>query len=154
LSDDEDRVRFSIHGLMTWFSDSSQEVESQVQGAVRDLVREVGIGIAARRSAALRPSLDFARVIFKIGPHELLNDIAKDCEHGLIALLEEASYSRSDQNFDVPAIRAASYRLAAAMAKAGFGGLGVKAWLEQAKNDPLPEVRNAPLQEPFAESTR
>ena len=109
-----------------------------------DLVREVGFAIAARRVAILRPALDLARWIFSDGPDRLRSDIAKDVDHGLAALFEEASYERSDQVFDVPEMRAACIRLATAMAATSFGtSEGVMMWLKAAKDDPLPEVRNA-----------
>jgi hypothetical protein len=92
----------------------------------------------------LRPALDFARWVFREGPEHLRKLIVRDCDHGLTALLEEASYARSEQKFDVPAIRAACFRLASAMVAAGFAQLrGVTGWLTAAQDDPLPEVRNA-----------
>jgi hypothetical protein len=108
----------------------------------------VGIGIAARRLVLLRSALGFAHWVFRDGSERLRNLIVRDCDHGLAALQEEASYMRSDQNFDVPEIRAACYRLAAAMANAGYGQeRGVVGWLAVAKDDPLPEVRNAEVRE-------
>jgi hypothetical protein len=63
-------------------------------------------------------------------------------------LLEEASYARADESFDVPMIRSGSFLLASAMAAAGFADEpGVKGWIDTAKSDPLPEVRNAQIRE-------
>lgn len=143
VSDQEAEVWPAIHGLFAWIN--LQETSFQPTDAgLEDLVREVGIGIAARRMVLLRPALDFAQWVFRKGPERLRQLIARDCDYGLTALLEEASYARSEQPFDVPAIRAACFRLASAMAAAGFESLNsVAGWLAEAKDDPLPEVRNA-----------
>jgi hypothetical protein len=143
ITDRDDAVRAAVRGVYIWIN--ALEKASQPPNAeLDDLVREVGIGIAARRVVLLRPALDFARWLFSEGPEHLRNLIVRDCDHGLTALLEEASYARPDQAFDVPAIRAACLRLAGAMASAGFAqGHGVVDWFAAAKDDPLPEVRNA-----------
>jgi len=140
-SDQEDEVRLACRGLYLWII---KRQDTQPDDELDDLVREVGIGIAARRAAILRPGLGFAQWIFHEGPEHLRQLIVRDCEHGLMALLEEASYARTEQNFDVPAIRAACVLLASAMAESGFTDQrGVTRWLAIAKDDPLPEVRNA-----------
>jgi hypothetical protein len=143
VSDQEAEVWPAIHGLFAWIN--PQETSYQpIDAGLEDLVREVGIGIAARRMVILRPGVDFAQWVFREGPEPLRQLIARDCDHGLTALLEEASYARAEQPFDVPAIRAACFRLASAMAAAGFESLNsVAGWLAEAKDDPLPEVRNA-----------
>jgi hypothetical protein len=147
VSDQQDEVRAAVHGLYAWIN--AQETSSQpIDAELDDLVREVGIGIGARRLVLLRPALDFARWVFGKGPERLRNLIVRDCDHGLTALLEEASYARLEQTFDVPTIRAACFRLASAMAAAGFAQeRGVTRWLATAKDDPLPEVRNAEVRE-------
>jgi hypothetical protein len=143
VSDQEAEVRPSVHGLYTWIDQQETSFQPTDVG-LEDLVREVGIGIAARRLALLRPALHFAQWVVRRGPERLRQLIARDCDHGLTALLEESSYARSEQPFDVPTIRAACFRLASAMAVAGLKSLdGVAGWLAEAKNDPLPEVRNA-----------
>jgi hypothetical protein len=68
--------------------------------------------------------------------------------HGLICLLEEASYSRTSaeeaQKIDVPLLRANCIRLAVALREAGYHNEpAVKGWITAATNDPLPEVRNS-----------
>jgi hypothetical protein len=108
------------------------------------LFREVGVAIAARRTAILRTALEIARWLFGDGPEGLAASLAADCEYGLGALMEEASYARANAPFDVPGIRAACVRLARAMTRAGFGtGRSAEAWIAAAKDDPLPEVRHA-----------
>jgi hypothetical protein len=143
VSDQEDDVRRAVQGLYMWLR--SQETQPDAgHEELDDLVREVGIAIAARRLVLLRPALEFARWLFDDGPVRLRQLIVHDCDTGLVALLEEASYRRSEQSFDVPEIRAACFRLASAMVVAGFADKrGVAGWLAAAKDDPLPEVRNA-----------
>jgi|HubBroStandDraft_4_1064222.scaffolds.fasta_scaffold01442_5 hypothetical protein len=145
LSDQEEIARSAVFGLHAWIS-SRQVTSHQIEPGVDDLVREVGLGIAARRLAILRPALEFARWLFRDGPQDLRQLIVRDCDHGLTALLVEADYARSGQAFDIPGVRAASFLLASAMAASGFTQeSGVTGWLGVAKNDPLPEVRNADL---------
>lgn len=66
---------------------------------------------------------------------------------GLGYLIEELRYDRKhdqDENFDVPLLRWGCTHLAMAMAEHGFGDDSTVArWLENAKEDPLPEVRHA-----------
>ena len=110
----------------------------------KELFREIGIAIAARRAAILRVALDIARWLFDDGPREMATMLAEGCEYGLSALLEEASYARRDAPFDVPSIRAACVRLASAMRGSGFGSRpGASGWISAAEDDPLPEVRHA-----------
>jgi hypothetical protein len=145
LSDQKDEVQAAVHGLYPYVT-SQEALSGFGEALLNDLFREVGIAIAARRQVLLRPALDFAQWVFREGPEHLRTLLAQDCTHGLTALLEEASYARSEQNFDVPAMRAACCRLASAMVSAGFGQeRGVADWLTKAKEDPLPEVRNAEL---------
>jgi hypothetical protein len=143
LSDKEDQVSMAVNSLVSWIV-AYESFSEDVKSGLRSLVREVGIGIAARRDAILRSALSLAGWIFRKGPNELKTLIAADCDHGLTALVEEATYSRTGTTMDIPSIRARCFRLAVAMANAGFSEpRGVIAWLANAKDDPLPEVRNA-----------
>ncbi len=145
VADRENEARLAVVALFNWLSERGRAPD-RAASDLDDLVREVGFAVAARRIAILRPALDLARWIFSDGPDRLRAEIAKDVDHGLVALLQEASYERSDQRFDVPEMRAACIRLATAMAATPFrASEGVMLWLESAKDDPLPEVRNAQL---------
>src|SRR5205807_1297728 len=116
--------------------------EDAADDEIDALVREMGLGIAIRRSSLLSPGLAFATWLFREGPERLRRLIVEDCAHGLMALLEEASYERPEPAFDVPSIRAACFRLASTMARASFTNVrAVGLWLEVARKDPLPEVR-------------
>jgi len=142
-SDLENEAGLAVSALNEWTSDAMQMPDKHTPPG-KDLFREIGIAIAARRAAILRVALDIARWLFDEGPREIAEMVTEDCEYGLSALLEEAGYTRRDASFDVPGIRAASVRLASAMRCAGFGsGTGTSGWISAAANDPLPEVRNA-----------
>lgn len=143
VSDREDRVIAAIDGLYSWLA-QQPPVDQQSDDGLDVLVREVGFAIAARRHALLGSGLKLADWIFREGSVRLRDLIARDCDHGLVALLDEASYARSDQSLDVPALRAGCIKLASSMIAAGYSELaGARRWLDEAMMDPLPEVRNA-----------
>jgi hypothetical protein len=142
-SDLEDEARLAVSASYEWTRDSMRMPERYTQPS-KELFREIGIAIAARRAAILRVALDIARWLFDDGPREMATMLAEGCEYGLSALLEEASYARRDAPFDVPSIRAACVRLASAMRGSGFGSRpGASGWISAAEDDPLPEVRHA-----------
>jgi hypothetical protein len=113
-----------------------------------DLVREIGIAVAARRRSILIAALDLSRWILRDGPKEYHTLLIETCKHGLKCLLEEASYSRVSgveaEDLNVPLLRQRCIRLAVALANNGHGGdPAVKGWIAVAQEDPLPEVRNS-----------
>jgi hypothetical protein len=140
--------------LYNWL-DTQESSSAEEPEGLDYLISEVGFVIAVRRSVVLRQALDIACWIFQKGYSRLCESIAKDCDHGLIALLQEATYERSEPLFDVPSIRAACARLALAMAtRPSYSALlGVAGWLAAARDDPLPELRNAVLREAKEPST-
>ena len=151
-SDLEDEARLAVSALYEWTRDFMQMPESFTEPS-KELFREIGIAIAARRAVILRVALDIARWLFDDGPREMATMLVEDCEYGLSALLEEASYARREAPFDVPGIRAACVRLAVAMQRTGFGsGSGASAWISAAEDDPLPEVKHALSQRQFGMS--
>jgi hypothetical protein len=130
-----------MRGLCIWIDAA---IAGDAHAEIEDLVRQVGIDIAGRRLKMLYPALQFANWLFRSGPSHLRELIVRDCDSGLTALLTETAYQRTGQPFNVPEIRAACVRLAAAMTAAGFAReQGASAWLSAAVNDPLPEVRYA-----------
>lgn len=141
-SDDEREARSAAFALYKWTQDGMQ-LPDQIKLPEQDLFREIGIAIAARRTAILRSALDIARWLFADGPQDIARTLVTDCQYGLDALYQEASYERGDSSFDVPSIRAACVRLAGAMEEAGFCNATINAWIKVAENDPLPEVRFA-----------
>ena len=153
LSDDEEDVSSAMHGLNDWVH-GRWKYGSSTCDLLDGLVREVGIGIAARRIVMLSIGLDFARGIFQEGTQRWRDILARDCEYGLVALLREATYDVNRRVQNVPLIRAGCVRLSAAMADSGLGdNPGVAGWLNAAKNDPLPEVRYALMRQQDLEPT-
>ena len=131
-------------GTLLWLSESS-EPTSRTPTIPDDLVREIGVSIAFRRSASLAGALQGARIIFDNGAEASKEIIRHSVLDGLDYLRTELSYDRAhDTTEEVPWLRLLCVRLAVAIAKNGQDQHPVVArWLEIAKEDPLPEVRNA-----------
>lgn len=147
VSDNVTLARNAIAGLYHWLT-TSTEVASQIQPPPNDLVREIGIMIAAtRRKGSLGQALHAAKWVFDEGndaQREAIRDLALQ---GLGYLVEELRYDREhdrDDNVDVPLLRWRSAQLALSMAEHGLENApAVSRWLEIVEKDPLPEVRYA-----------
>ena len=131
-------------GLYHWLK-TSAEVTSQIQSPPDDLVREIGIIIAARRKRPLSQALEIAKWVFDEGNDEQKEAIRRLASDGLGYLVEELRYDRGhdeDDNIDRPLLRWRSVQLALSMATRGSeDDPVVSRWLEIAKEDSLPEVR-------------
>ena len=141
-SDDGELAIDAMSGLYIWLKAASDS-ESGVPQPPDDLVREVGIAIASRRSAAIVPALQVAKWIFHEGQASQKELIRQLVEDGLTYLVEELRYDRKHENPDeVPRKRLYCVELAAEMAKDGQNASpAITGWLEAATEDPLPEVR-------------
>ena len=141
-SDDGELAIDAMSGLYIWLKAASDS-ESGVPQPPDDLVREVGIAIASRRSAAIVPALQVAKWIFHEGQASQKELIRQLVEDGLTYLVEELRYDRKHENPDeVPRRRLYCVELAAEMAKDGQNASpAITGWLEAATEDPLPEVR-------------
>ena len=143
MSDDDGSARQAMVAVCRWIEAASYSPAVEMP-QFDETIREIGIIIASRRSATLSDALGFASWLFENGPEVYRAAIASDCEYGLEALLIEAAYARVGQPYDLPIVRAGAVSLAYAMDRAGYGSsVGVREWLANAPNDPLPEVRNA-----------
>ena len=131
-------------GIRLWLSESS-DAESSTLVPPEDLVREIGIAIAYRRGPSLVGALHAARWIFDSGTGASKETIGQLVEDGLDYLTTELSYDRDHEKpDDIPLLRLLCTELAVAMAKDGQDQHpAIARWLEIAKEDPLPEVRNA-----------
>lgn len=145
-SDDSDLVKNAAWGLHFWLkaaSDSTPELRPPPE----DLVREIAIIIATRRKTVLLEALQIAKWVFTEGSEAQREVISQLTIQGLSYLIEELRYDRKhdqDEDFDVPLLRWGCTHLAIAMAEHGYGDDSTVArWLENAKEDPLPEVRHA-----------
>lgn len=147
VDDDSDISANAMSALYIWMRTASLSPE-RLSLPDDDFVKEVGVSISVRRKSSLPVALDLARWIYREGPERYRTKLATDCNHGLRYLLDETNYSKLDNlaaaDFDVPLVRARCIKLVLAMESAEFIDEEVRAlWKEQAKTDPLPEVRNA-----------
>lgn len=146
-SDEESRARVATQILYKW-SRGSRLLDKTLPPPPMDLVREIGAIIRVRRRATLLPALTFAIWIFKEGDEFWRGALVEDCLHGMRFLMNEADYDRSDSQpvtEDLPLLRCQCVRLAVVMSKNALCGDNptIKQWLENAKDDPMAEVRNA-----------
>lgn len=144
VADNVDLAEGAAVGLYPWLT-TSVESDKQIQPPPDDLIREIGVVIANRKKAGLAQALEIAKWVFDEGndvQKETLRDLALQ---GLGFLVEELRYDREhDLDFDVPLLRCRCAHLALAMAERGFDDdPAVARWLENAEEDPLPEVRYA-----------
>ena len=143
-SDDDELATNAMSGLYIWLKAVS-DPESQIPQPPDDLVREVSIAIASRRSTVIVPALQVAKWIFHEGQASHKESIRELVEDGLTYLVQELRYDRKHENPDeVPRKRLYCVKLAAEMARDGQNeSPGVISWLDAATEDPLPEVREA-----------
>lgn len=143
-SDDPDLVVSAMQGLCLWLKVVS-DVQSCTPRPPDDLVREIGIAIASRRSTALPGALATARWIFDDGDQIVKEAILQLVLQGLSYLAEELRYNRKHEDpEEIPFLRLLCAELAVAMAKDGQAEQPeISCWLSMAREDPLPEVRNA-----------
>ena len=133
-------------GLYDWLT-TSADADSQTPPPPDDLVREIGVLIAMRRTVPLGLALQIAKWVFDKGSGAQQEAIRDLVLQGLGSLAEELRYDREhaqDDNIDVPLLRWRSTQLAHSMAAHGSENApAVSRWLEMAEEDPLPEVRYA-----------
>ncbi len=143
-SNERDIASDAVEGVRLWI-EATLNAESGKPHPPEDLVREIGIAIASRRSPVIPGALAAARWIFVNGAQIYKKAIQHLAQDGLSYLAEELRYDREhDAPDDVPLQRLFCAQLAVAMAKDGLNQHpAVVRWLEIAKEDPLPEVRNA-----------
>ena len=143
-SDDSRSARGAAEDLWFWLQ-AATVLEDGPPPPPDDLVREIGIAIATRRKAMLPVALQVAKWIFAEGApqhRDILRDFALQ---GLGYMAEELRYDRdAEPDRDAPLLRWGCTHLALAMTAAGHGGdPAVARWVENARTDPLPEVRHA-----------
>ena len=143
-SDDRDLAASAMTGVRLWL-EAALNNESESPPPPDDMVREVGIAIASRRSSVISGALRTACWIFEKGHESHKSAVRRLAEDGLNYLATELSYDRAHEDpDDIPLLRLFCAQLAMAMAKNGLDQHpAVARWLEIAREDPLPEVRNA-----------
>ena len=144
VSDNKDLASDAFLSLYQWVKDASDS-KSKAPSPPDDLIHEVGRAIATRRSAALATALDVAILIFKEGQAEHKEAIQEMVADGLRYLSDELRYDREHEDpEEVPRRRLYCAELAMAMTESGIiESPAVQRWLEIAREDPLPEVRQA-----------
>ena len=144
-SGSHDMASGALSGLAAWMHLSINS-DSLVQSPPEDILRELGLIIAARRKESLSEALLVAKQVFDEGSGEMQDIILNFTLEGLDYLAEELRYDGEHGDNDVPNLRWRCAQLASSMSQAGFGcSPAVTHWLQIASADPFPEVRNAPM---------
>ena len=146
-SDDYELATDAVSAIHHWLEEAPNP-GSKIPQPPDDLVLEIGRVIASRRNTVITAMLRLAAWIFNNGQDHHKDAIQPLVEDGLRYLAQELRYDRQHDNpDDVPRKRLCCASLAAAMAQSGLHeSPAVTSWLEIAREDPLPEVRNAVAQ--------
>lgn len=143
----EDNAEFAegaIQSLLFWLS--LAETEHALLPPL-EIIEEVGHSICLRHEPVLAQALQFASRLFKDQP-SLAGSIAQQCLLGLGYLFSACDYQQAItsglvERIDIPLIRRNCVKLAVTMTNAGYSDNAVLlSWIEAAKDDPLPELRN------------
>ena len=111
-------------------------------GPPDNILRELGLIIAARRRDSLSAALQVAKQVFDSGNDDQQNVILSGTLEGLDYLAEELQYEVQHKDSEIPNLRWRCVLLASSMSQAGFGcESAVVRWLELAPFDPFSEVR-------------
>ena len=144
-SGSRDMASVALSGLSSWIQMSNSS-DLSVHSPPEDILREVGVIIAARRKESLSAALQIAKQVFDDGNDDQRDVILNFTLDGLEYLAEELRYDTENDDIDVPNLRWRCTQLASSMSNAGFSCRpAVVRWLELAPTDPFPEIRNAPL---------
>ena len=145
-SGDRELSTAAVYGLANWINRSST-VESSEGSVPEDVLRELGVIVAARRKESLSAALEVAKQVFDDEGGEVQATIVDPILNGLDYLAEELRYGEGDYN-DAADLRLRCAQLASSMSKAGLEDRGaVCRWIEIASNDPFPEIRQATVNE-------
>lgn len=145
IGDDEEFATFSFQALFFWLS--LTETEEDAPPPSLGIADELGGIISMRHEPALSHALLFASHLFKYHA-PLAKEIEQKCIQGLEHLFTSCDYQQAvtsglAERVDIPLIRKNCVELAVAMRDAGYSdNIILMRWIEIAKNDPLPELRN------------
>ena len=142
-SDDHAKATSAVASLASWLQ-LSNVPGSSIQSPPKDVLRELGFIIGARRKAPLSEALRVGKVVFDEGSVDSQEVLRSSIAQGLDYLAEELRYDRELVDEDAPTLRLRCADLASSMAKAGLEETpAVARWLEIASKDPFAEVRNS-----------
>ncbi len=145
VSDRVTMAEDAMLGLFDWMKTSNSS-EISIPEPPTDLVREIGVIIAARRSNSLNIALRIAKWIFDEGNEDQKGIVDEMALQGLGYLSEELKYDRrhEQEEHNIPSLRRRCVQLAVSMARQGFEEApAISRWLEDAESDPMPEVKYA-----------
>lgn len=145
-SRDGERVHSSLAGLYLW---STSFASLGIEPPPETLLLELGILVGCRLPSSLDRTILYAKQIVEEAPDLVSSSVANQLELGLGFLLDETRCrSKEDASstpipYDlVPRCRELCAGLAAALARTAYGGSDIiRRWLDEARVDPLPEVR-------------
>ena len=145
LASDEKKTAKNTAEALEFWLEARYDAGIELMHPPADLVREIGFIVATQRKAALIQALRIARWVFLKGSDEQQNAIRELVTEGLGYLAKELRYDAiHDEDIDVPLLRWGCTHLSIAMAEHGFDHEpAVARWVENAKDDPLPEIRHA-----------
>ena len=141
LADDRKSVGDGTSALHCWLHFANLEL---LKGPPDELIRELGAIVETRRTVALPSALRIVEWVFDNGQKRHQTLLRVPVTEGLASLLPSLRYEDPEQEssqFDVPLLRWLCVGIARALAKAGFRDDPVLAWIEQGREDHLPEVR-------------
>ena len=143
-SNDDEMAANAVSGIHHWL-EAASDPRAETPDPPEDLVREIGFAIASRRNTVIVAAMQLAAWIFENGQDADKQAIKNLASHGLRYLGQELQYDREHEKPDeIPEKRLYCVELAVAMANSGIDDdPAVTHWLETAKEDPLPEVRQA-----------
>ena len=145
LVSDESKVAMNTAEALEFWLKAGHDPGVELMHPPTDLVREIGFVVATQRKAALIQALRIARWVFLRGNEEQQNAIRELVTEGLGYLAKELRYDAiHNDEIDVPLLRWGCTHLSIAMARRGFNHEpAVARWIENANDDPLPEIRYA-----------
>lgn len=140
-SEDEDEIDSSFYGLYLWLLAAKN---TSTSNPPIDLVREIGLTVAARKKSSLSAALGIAKWVFDEGSVDERKSIEPLVTIGLHYLIKELRYGEETENdVDLPLLRLRCTELAKSMNEKGYkSDEAVRRWLEVGGKDPLAEVRN------------
>jgi hypothetical protein len=135
----------AINGIAFWMSLAET---GHAELPPEEIIEDIGLAIYLRHEPVLAQALELAKLLFEDQFDLAKKTIGQHVLRGLNHLFESCAYERAIETgladrIDVPFVRSGCAELAIAMFKeVYFGNPVLVKWIEAAKNDPLPELRN------------
>ena len=140
LADQRKRVGDAASAIQCWLYFAGRGL---LEDPPDGLVREIGAIVETRRTVALSSALWVVEWVFAEGQERHQALLRPPVIAGLASLLPLLRYEgERNGEFDVPLLRLRCVGIARALAEAGHREEQVLAWIEQGREDRLPEVRH------------